>query len=801
MSSTEKVLGTIGALNTLIENFPMSIFDLSRGKIYTSSFEFIMDILYAAGVNPTEIISFLLEEIYSININIENGLEGIKEDIAQLDFTKTNQSPFLMTLENGIKDILKTLLSSIFGCTAIPVLPNHIMDYPNKNKFPKLDTHLWDSSIFPLVTEIPIKLIDPMGMLEITPTSLDGRVFYDIPGSDIYYRKEKKIQNTAFSFKRIINYIDNPINIKINNNIINFELNNKITEDLIIEINYIRNGSRLSFKTIIKANETVSTNNFDIKNVNVIDKITINNMLEGTIASNNNWCYLVENENAIFYNIKWGVPFEKEALLGASNEDSNYSYVPLSDVPKDSKNAKRVNSVPTFVGENDADLIVVYQGISSNELYKTFDMNAFIWYSLVKGSLIPQKEKNLMMWDSRLSAFKKGFERVNQSNWDEWYNSKVNSTDEFKYLKNDIDNTSPLFPIIQLSKSPLNNYAINISLPAQRYFKPKARLNPNKNPNSCFNSTIYQFNNDYLDSIQILKPKLMLTGLVNHMLGLTLTTLKNTKIDFSKKIIEGKISNAIKNVIEMDDMETEDCFTSFSNEEFDKMLEEMILSKYSINNFDNNFNDVKEHDINYYIALIDSFNASANKEESISKMTRLVNEVITTTNEESSIDYNINITSNINGELLNKLLWAIAYPIIESLFTPQVMLLLIINMYLMGIVKIDNFANNDLTIIMNLLLNKILGLTKSIIIFIKEKIIELLLKLFSQKIAPLLIKANAALAKEKIDDWLIILTAALKCLPRFKFNKKNIINNIDDVDYADIYNTETSSPVILNNNC
>jgi hypothetical protein len=231
------------------------------------------------------------------------------------------------------------------------------------------------------------------------------------------------------------------------------------------------------------------------------------------------------------------------------------------------------------------------------------------------------------------------------------------------------------------------------------------------------------------------------------------------------------------------------------------MLEEMILSKYNINNFDNNFNDVKEHDINYYIALIDSFNASANKEESISKMTRLVNEVITTTNEESSIDYNINITSNINGELLNKLLWAIAYPIIESLFTPQVMLLLIINMHLMGIVKIDNFANNDLTIIMNLLLNKILGLTKSIIIFIKEKIIELLLKLYSQKIAPLLIKTAAALAKEKIDDWLIILTAALKCLPRFKFNKKNIINNIDDVNYADIYNTETSSPVILNNNC
>ena len=56
MSSTAKVLGTIGALNTLIENFPMSILDLFKGKTYTSVFEFIIDVLYACGVPTNEII-------------------------------------------------------------------------------------------------------------------------------------------------------------------------------------------------------------------------------------------------------------------------------------------------------------------------------------------------------------------------------------------------------------------------------------------------------------------------------------------------------------------------------------------------------------------------------------------------------------------------------------------------------------------------------------------------------------------------------------------------------------------------
>ena len=110
-------------------------------------------------------------------------------------------------------------------------------------------------------------------------------------------------------------------------------------------------------------------------------------------------------------------------------------------------------------------------------------------------------------------------------------------------------------------------------------------------------------------------------------------------------------------------------------------------------------------------------------------------------------------------------------------------------MSLMGIVKLEDFVNNDLGKIMNLLLNKILGLTKSIVRFIKDKIIELLLKLFLQKVAPLLTKAAAALAKEKLDNWLLLLTLALKCLPKFKFSRgylKNI-SDIDEVDYADIY--------------
>ena len=122
MASTGKVLGAIGALHTLIDNFPMSILDLLKGgKTYTSSFEFIMDVLYACGVPNDEIIGFLLEEIYSITPDIENGIEGLKEDIASMDFSKVQQSPFLQHLEEGIKIILNGLFAFCVMAIICPV--------------------------------------------------------------------------------------------------------------------------------------------------------------------------------------------------------------------------------------------------------------------------------------------------------------------------------------------------------------------------------------------------------------------------------------------------------------------------------------------------------------------------------------------------------------------------------------------------------------------------------------------------------------------------------------------------------
>ena len=79
MAQTDKVLGTISAINTFLENFPMSILDMMHGKVYTSVFDFIVDVLAACGVDINEIISFLLEKIYGLEETITGGITNFYE--------------------------------------------------------------------------------------------------------------------------------------------------------------------------------------------------------------------------------------------------------------------------------------------------------------------------------------------------------------------------------------------------------------------------------------------------------------------------------------------------------------------------------------------------------------------------------------------------------------------------------------------------------------------------------------------------------------------------------------------------
>lgn len=852
MAPTDKVLGQIAAMSTFIENFPMSILDMMQGKTYTSIFDFMIDVLAACGVDLNDITQFLLDEIYGVEEIINDGLEGFYEKLKNGAVEVNTQNEFLEGLEYAIKGIFMALLSSIFTCSAIPVLPNKMFDGPNSETFKgnksKAFGHLQTKDKFaPFL--VPTSVIDPMGLLDIDPTSTDGRMFYAIEGGDRYYRKEwvphfeyvkvKEIQTKDETIEVPIfveqNLFDKQIGVGIKRihkatdnteeDINKFYITGGPAEkDITVQISYQPYGSKSSYVwegTIPKGEtETIEEwicspiDMFGAGQKSIIQSISINNNGGSIDLGDKTWVYLSSGASKEFISIwsgnglnaiSWGV--ENDAITKIESATTqqvtkdeevevekaitkySYEYVEVQGSDIDSKiNIERVNFVPTSgITTDSPSHIVFYDGLNPNLLYKSMDMNAFLWYVLHKGMKMPQVEYNHMMWDSRVSALKQGVSRKSAEEWNEWYNSKTGYTEEFKYFGSTIVEDTPIFPIMQLEGQGMAENLLKVHIPAQRYFLPKVRnanINETEVPRHAFNASMYKYNWDYLNNIQILKPKLLLVGLCEHLLGFSLSTISSTNINFTKKLIEAKLSSAIKSVIEANDMEVEDCYMEFSNDEVNAMLEEMLLSRYNATTYGGETATVRVHDTKKYIAMLDQVNANTAVEGNMTSITKLVTEVTTDPGTEGSIDYGLKVSADAN--ILKKLLWAIVMPLLMSIFTPQVMLLLYMNFELMGITKIDTFNGQDFTKIINLIMNKIFGLLKSIILFIKDKIVELLLTLFYEKILPTLMQYQAILLLESITFWMAILKEAISCLPRFKFKRNKVIGAIDSVDYADI---------------
>lgn len=852
MAPTDKVLGQIAAMSTFIENFPMSILDMMQGKTYTSIFDFMVDVLAACGVDLNDITQFLLDKIYGVEENINDGLEGFYEKLKNGAVEVNTQNEFLEGLEYAIKGIFMSLLSSIFTCSAIPVLPNKMFDGPNSEAFKgnksKAFGHLQTKDKFePFL--VPTSVIDPIGLLDIDPTSTDGRMFYAIEGGDRYFKKEwvphteyvtvKEVQTKdetievpvfveqklfdkqiGVGIKRIQQAADNT-----EEDINKFYITGGPAEkDIIVQMSYQPYGSKSSYAwegTIPKGEfETIEkwvcspVDIFGTGQKSIIQSISINNNGGSVDLGNKTWVYLSSGASTEFISIwsgnglnaiSWGVENDTTTKIESAETKTvtkdeeievekaitkyGYEYVEVQGSDIDSNaNIERVNFVPTSgITTDSPSYIVFYDGLNPNLLYKSMDMNAFLWYVLHKGMKMPQVEYNHMMWDSRVSALKQGVSRKSAEEWNEWYNSKTGYTEEFKYFGSTIVEDTPIFPIMQLEGQGMAENLLKVHIPAQRYFLPKVRnanIDGNEVPRNAFNASMYKYNWDYLNNIQILKPKLLLVGLCEHLLGFSLSTISSTNINFTKKLIESKLSSAIKSVIEANDMEVEDCYMEFSNDEVNAMLEEMLLSRYNATTYGGETATVRVHDTKKYIAMLDQVNANTSVEGNMTTITKLVTEVTTDPGTEGSIDYGLKISTD--GNILKKLLWAIVMPLLMSIFTPQVMLLLYMNFELMGITKIDTFNGQDFTKIINLIMNKIFGLLKSIILFIKDKIVELLLILFYEKILPILMQYQAILLLERITFWLVILKDAISCLPRFEFKRNKVIGAIDSVDYADI---------------
>ena len=658
-----QVLGKIGAIQTLIENFPMGILDSFGGKTYSGIADFVIDVLKEVGVDDRTIIQKLIElvfgvanvnEIYGrvanyyykkINSPTEDQIEqanyeeevpqnveysssdyiftsgGTKETPIYTYYQKKSpyvsdelNSSFLVELEDSCKDIITNMLAAILSCTINPEVKNLIMDVDPNGELYSV------SSGF----TVPLRLIDPYGLLNYCPTNEVGKNFY-----------------------------------------------------------------------------------------NVDDDLTV------------------------------------------------------------------------------------------NTLYKSQDLNAFIWYVMNRGVNDIQIEKNKMMWDSRVfDGSTSSPSRRDVKSWNYWLNSKTDSDNDPKSTWNPLKHiltpsgcTSQevkdahdegmcmmmnLHPIMQLERDTKTNFALNVKLSSQSYYMPKKKEKGGLN----YNKTIFEFNKDYLENIRIFVPRIILSNLIETLIHGKISILDTLLKSEQDNIIDKKLDMIINGVLEETDTTVSDCFFSFSNEDYIEMIQQAELEKYSATYTGGDGSPATKYSKDALLDALDSINSTATMNETITEITKTVYDIASIPSEDSSVKASDGSVAMANSNWLNRIVSAIMKPIVKSLLTPQVMLLFVINLEAVGMLNIDG----DFDKIFELIFKKILSLFVGLARYIRDKIVEFLLKLFKERIQPMLVQWSAILVSENINDWIRLLLEAIQCIPRF--NIKTDLTEIDNVQYADIVKTQ-----------
>lgn len=299
--------------------------------------------------------------------------------------------------------------------------------------------------------------------------------------------------------------------------------------------------------------------------------------------------------------------------------------------------------------------------------------------------------------------------------------------------------------------------------------------------------TVYEFNYDYVMGMKLFDAKVMATTLLDTLVN----TRLGLNLNLAKKHQEAteEIKEIIRNIINSDDSNVEDCYFSFDNTKYAELLrksEEKRARQYKFGNTTNTsatFEDV-------YNILEDYDNAST-LDEQIDIINRAITQAsVTITDGLDERDKN-GVEFNFIFDLIENLVLAI----VNAVLTPKVLLLLEVNRQIMG--------GNWKTFTIKDLLKVMQGMIISLIKEVRDLVIQELLKFVLKQLEPLKEMIESILLREQIENYTEAINDIIRNCPSiwFKFGNQDLQTKLDTVDYADIDVSSTRADDKPNNKC
>ena len=289
--------------------------------------------------------------------------------------------------------------------------------------------------------------------------------------------------------------------------------------------------------------------------------------------------------------------------------------------------------------------------------------------------------------------------------------------------------------------------------------------------------TVYDFNYNFVMGMQLFDPPVVARQLIEMATNIIAgpgTIQLGFGLNTTETAYQMRIAEIVKQIIEVDAAEVDDCFFTFSNDKYNEMLHKAELKRASGYEFQTDKNRSTRVSIDEAYAELNSFNDNATLHENKEVIKRAITKATASITEEILPEDKVSVQFNIVSQLISGLVFSIT----SSLLTPKIVLLFEVNKRLMG--------GHDENLDIEDFIESIIGLITGIIKEIRDLILRELLNWVLNILRDLIEKLAKTLVLEQVEYYTRLMRALLKVCS-FKIKSRTPLqNHLDNVDYADI---------------
>lgn len=318
--------------------------------------------------------------------------------------------------------------------------------------------------------------------------------------------------------------------------------------------------------------------------------------------------------------------------------------------------------------------------------------------------------------------------------------------------------------------------------------------------NYYHNHTLFEFNFDYVMSVMLFKPQVIVAQIIDQLSGLATVELG---YNYKQEIIRQEVTETIERIMSSDDSAApSDCFFTFSNDRYNALIKKAEENKTGLFKVSENEYALRNQD------AANILNSLTNIDDDVIKNvdTQQINDVLTKISENITVtrqdvnekgeheDPEMLVPQKINKHdiefkfnILDNIIEQLAIAVIKSVLSPKVLMLFLINMSIMG--QNPSFDIQTFLVQFN-------NMITDIIRKIRDYILKSMTDILEPLITDLAKRITVKIGMEQSQYYTRLMRQLIDC---FRLRRDDLDFDMAKLGYADIENQEVD--VVGNETC